>query len=147
MSDVLLFHTADGGELEIIGGEPTMADGFLSAVYLSLFGGNEDDSGRTSDVRRQWWGNFSESDPAKRYRSETQNLLIALAPTSANLRKLEAAAAADCAWLTSGGYMREVRVAASLPSINELGLSVTLVTASGEQINLPRILQPWRKAA
>jgi len=147
MTDALLFHGRDGGDVEIIGGELTLADGYLAALYLSLFGGNEDDSGRASDAKNQWWGNFGESDPAKQYRSETQYLLSALAPTPSNLRRLEAGASADCEWFIAGGYAREVRVSASLPALNQLALDVTLILASGELVNLPRILQPWRKAA
>ena len=44
--DVLLYHTPDGGEIEMVNGLVTMSGGLETMAYLCLFGGNEEDDGR-----------------------------------------------------------------------------------------------------
>ena len=78
MSDVLLSQTADGGEITVANGQVALTGGLESAVYLSIFGGNDSDSGQESTAPKQWWGNLDEPDPAGRYRGQTQYLLRAL---------------------------------------------------------------------
>lgn len=128
--DVLLFQTPDGGDIEFVAGQPTMAAGLPTAVYLSLFGGNEDDDGRDSNPRA-WWGNVDEPDPTRRYRSETQYLLRALAPTPANLRRIEDAAKRDLAWMLDRAAS-SVRVAASMPGFNRVRIVVTIEAEGAE---------------
>ncbi len=129
VSDVLLFHTADGGEIEFINGQPTMSDGLATAAYLSLFGGNEQDSGLQGDDRRQWWGNFGETDPARVYRSRTQNILRAIPAIPANLRRVEDAASADLAWLLDE-VASAVDVAASMPTLNRVVIDIGVTVGS-----------------
>lgn len=124
MTDVLLGQCDDGGEINIAGGIVELTDDFRSAVYLSLFGGNEDDDGR--DASTQWWGNLGELDTAKQYRSRVGNLLQALPPSSANLLALEDAARLDLAWLKTTGAATSVDAVASLPALNKLSLAVII---------------------
>lgn len=102
MTDVRLFHTDSGGEIDFINGQAVLADGLETAAYLSLFGGAEQDSGSKGDERRQWWGNLGENDPAKTYRSETQYLLRSIPAVPANLRRIEDTALRDLGWLMDG---------------------------------------------
>lgn len=124
MTDVLIGQCDDGGEINIAGGLVELTDDFRTAVYLSLFGGNEDDDGR--DASAQWWGNLGELDPTKIYRSRTGNLLQALPPSSANLLALEDAARLDLAWLKTAGAVKTIDAVASLPSLNKLSLVVII---------------------
>lgn len=139
-SDIYFHHTEDGGELVFLGGEPVKSDGLEAAAYISLFGGNDDDNGQPSGRARQWWGNFSEQDPTRWLRSETQYLLATLPPTTGNLRRLEAAAKADLAWLVSSGIASQVEARASMPARNSVALDIALVVATGavERFNFPR---------
>lgn len=99
MTDVALRHTDNGGEIEATNGLLTLDDGLYGAVYLSLYGGNVDDSGSNGDKPRQWWGNLSELESAGTYRSETQNALRSLPLVPASLRQIEDAVKRDLAWM------------------------------------------------
>lgn len=124
MTDVLLEQSDDGGEITVAGGIVELTDDFRTAVYLSLFGGNEDDNGL--DDAPQWWGNLDETDPAARYRSRTGHLLQALPPSSANLLALEDAAREDLRWMLDTGAANSVDAVATLPALNKLGLAITI---------------------
>lgn len=140
MADVLQFNTADGGEIEILNGRPTMTNGLETAAYLSLFGGNERDGGIAADDHLQWWGNLGETEPARRYRSETQHLLRALPAITANLRRVEAAAGRDLAWMV-GSVAEEVVAVAGMPGRNRVALDIR-ITVDGKVIPL-RFEEPW----
>lgn len=124
MTDVLLEQSDDGGELTIEGGLVELTDDLRTAVYLSLFGGNEDDD--SLDNSAQWWGNLDETDPAARYRSRTEYLLQSLPPSSANLLLLEDAVRTDLQWLLDTGAATAVDAAASIPALNKLSLIVII---------------------
>lgn len=130
ISDVRLFHTPDGGEVEIVGGTVTMGDGLETAVYLSLFGGNERDRNLEADDRLQWWGNLDERDESRRYRSETQALLRALPATTASLRRLEDAVSRDLAWLEQE-IASALEVTVSIPRVNAIAIDVVVVVKFG----------------
>jgi phage gp46-like protein len=125
--DVDLFNTADGGDIAYENGLAVMSDGLESATYLSLFGGNERDSGTEADDPLQWWGNLGEQDEAKKYRSQTQYLLRALPAISANLRRLEEAIRQDLAWMLES-FATAVDASATLVGVNrvEIETSVTI---------------------
>jgi phage gp46-like protein len=97
--DVYLFNTPNGGDIEYRNGLAVMSDGLKSACFLSLFGGNEEDSGDEGDDAKQWWGNLIEQDEARQYRSRTQYLLRTLPAIPANRGQLEDAARDDLAWM------------------------------------------------
>lgn len=128
--DVLLRHTADDGEIEFRQGVAVMQGGLETAVYLSLFGGNEDDPGG-SDETHTWWGNVGETRTVEQYRSRTQHLLQSLPPTSANLRRFEGAAAQDLGWLITEKAATKIEVFASVTNINTVHLAVA-ITAEGQ---------------
>lgn len=123
--DVLLYQTNDDGEITVEGGVVAMAGGLETAAYLSLFGGNEQDSGRADDPLT-WWGNIDEGRPERRYRSETQHLLRAIPAIPANLRRIEQAAERDLAWLVSVNAATAVSATASMPGRNRVRLVVRI---------------------
>jgi phage gp46-like protein len=125
--DVRLYQKdGDGGEIDFVGGQAVLGDGLETAVYLSLFGGNDDDSGLDADNARQWWANVEERDASKRYRSETQYLLRAAPLIPANLRRFEDAATLDLAWMTESGLASFVSVTASMPELNTVKLQIKI---------------------
>jgi len=129
--DVLLFQTDDGGEINIANGLLEMSGGLETAAYVSLFGGNENDDG-LSENGLNWWANFSETDPAFAYRSETQFLLKSLPATTANLRRIEDAAKRDLAWFIEKKVASSVVVSASIPGLNRVTITVD-IEAQGEE--------------
>lgn len=142
--DILLYQTPDDGEINVEDGLAVMSPGLETTVYLSLFGGNEDDDGRP-DNPFNYWGNIDEILPERQYHSETQNLLKSLPATSAGLRRIEAAAERDLAWLLDAGVASSVVVSASIPGVNRLDLLV-LITADGEEKEFT-YSQNWKASA
>ena len=120
--DVELFQDYDDGNVIHESGIMQMTGGFESAIYLSLDGGNEEDSGGDATANKQWWGNFSETDPQRKYRSETQSLLRSLATTSANLRLVEAAALRDLDWMKDSVSSLTVSARITKPNYVEIDI-------------------------
>lgn len=139
--DPLLFNTLDGGEISSVNGQFEMSSGLGNAAYLSLFGGNEDDAGG-DDTRLQYWANFAETEPEKRYRSETQFLLRSIPATSANLLKIEKAAERDLAWFVEVDAATAVDVIATIPALNKILITVSIV-ANGDAETFP-FLENWQ---
>src|SRR5690348_13884751 len=118
--DVRLFQTDDGGEISCVAGQLELDEGLATAVYLSCFGGNDDDSGLDGDKLRQWWGNFDETDPALQYRSQLQFLLNTLPLIPINMRRFESAAVADLIWMTDSKLASFVGATATMPALNTI---------------------------
>lgn len=114
-SDVKLFQTIDDGEISIEGGIVEMSGGLETAAYLSLFGGDED--------LKEWWGNISETDPARRYRSETQQILDTVPATSSNLIRIEDAALRDLRWFINENIASTIDVSASIPAPGRVSIA------------------------
>ena len=142
--DVLLCQTNDEGEINVVDGIVEMSGGLETAAYLSLFGGNEDDDGRDNSSST-WWANLDEVDPARQYRSETQNLLQALPATTGNLRRVEDAASRDLAWFTQNNVASSVSVSASIPGLNKLKLTIN-IEAVGEESSF-EFVENWKASA
>lgn len=127
MTDVLIYQTNDQGDIDYLEGRATLDEtGLSSAAFLSLFGGNEDDSGLEEGDPKQWWGNLTETDPERQYRSQFQNLLLGLPAIPANLRRLEDTAAADLAWMTNA-LVESVNAEASIPALNRVKVTLSFV--------------------
>jgi phage gp46-like protein len=140
VTDLYLHHTLDGGEIDIIADLFVLSDGLETAVYISLFGGNEEDSGKASDDHLQWWGNLIESDPDRILRSETQYLLNDIPATTGNLVLIEEAAVRDLDWLKKFGA-ESITATARMPRRNWIDLEIVFVIRDEEQrFNFPR---PW----
>jgi phage gp46-like protein len=123
MADVRLFQTEDGGEIELVGGQIALDEGLDSAVFLSLFGGNDDDGGLDGDKLKQWWGNVDELDETRKYRSLTQYLLRSLPLIPNNLRRIEDAAVSDLAWMLDTKLASFVGATATMPGRNTVKLT------------------------
>jgi phage gp46-like protein len=140
--DVYLFHGPDGGDITFTNGEPVLADGLETAAYLSLFGGNAEDTGLPGGLSQQWWGNCEEPVPERWLRSETQYLLATLIPNTGNLGRIESAANNDLAWLVSSGIASAVSAVASMPARNRIGLAITVLLTSAETYRFD-FSRPW----
>jgi phage gp46-like protein len=97
--DALLFETVDGGEIAIENGIFVSDAQFSSAVYLSLFGGNQDDPGKVEN-NKTWWGNHLDNiTKSEKMVSRFQSIIIGFPMTVKNIREAEAAAELDLQWL------------------------------------------------
>lgn len=114
MIDVLLTQTGDGFEITVSGGLVQLTGGIETAIVLSLAGGNIDDNGSDATEALQYWANFAEQVPARRLRSQTAALLQNLPAVTGNLRRVEEAVRADCAWLADAGIVKEIAVAVTM---------------------------------
>lgn len=123
--DVLLFQIDDDGEIIVEGGITQMSGGLETAVYLSMFGGNEDDDG-SSDNPFTWWGNLDELDPVNQYRSETQHLLQALPFSTGNLRRIEDAVNRDLVWMIEAKAATTVDVTVTIPGLNRVKIRIVI---------------------
>ena len=142
MTDVRLYQTPDGGEINYENGRLELSDTPESAVYLSLFGGNAEDSASEADDRKQWWGNRVEEDSTRHLRSRTQNLVRGLPSNSANLRRLDDAVQADLAWLVTAGVMASVEASVSLVSPKRIRIDGTMTTPDGTRYPF-KVDSPW----
>jgi len=141
MTDVLIQNTENGGDIELIDGNPTLTGGLKSAFYLALFGGNKEDNG-SENTNLQWWGNLNETDPTTHYRSRTQNLLQSLVPSSGNLRVLESTIERDLNFFIEIGAVTELTISASLVDVKKVQIDIS-VFADGEKIDI-RYLENWK---
>jgi phage gp46-like protein len=139
--DVLLCQTNDDGEINIVDGIVEMSGGLETAAYLSLFGGNEDDDGRSNNTAT-WWANLDEVDTTRHYRSETQHLLQAIPAITGNLRRIEDAAARDLAWFIEGNIASSVTVSASIPGLNKVKLNID-IEALGQESSF-EFVENWK---
>jgi phage gp46-like protein len=145
MTDVRLRNTEDGGEIDVVSGQIQMDGGLFNAVYLSLWGGNENDSGLPVDSNKEWWANKIEENVDRRYRSQTQNRLRSIPATPGNLIKIEDAVSADLEWMTKE-LKTTLAVTCSMPGFNRILIKI-VPTIDGQQ--MPDILfnEPWSTAS
>ena len=142
MTDVRIFHEADGGNIEFAGDDTVVSDikldtGLESAVYLSWFGGNERSHGHDDNNNSkhhhgpEWWGNIGEPE-ARHMKSELQHVLRDLPATSNNLLRIEDAAKRDIQWMLDEGLATKVGVTASLLGVDKVGIEAVIVIQGEE---------------
>lgn len=142
MTDVQIFQSQDGGDIKLDGGRIVTDDGIVSALYLSMFGGEMDDDGSSATESKQWWGNLIEGEPTRRYRSKTQSVLRSMPATTGNLRKVEDAVASDLAWVVETGLGTYAAGRARIPKVNTVQIDV-FTEINGERIKIPLPPMPW----
>lgn len=121
MSDVRLYQTLDDGDIVIKNGIVELEDGEASALYLSWFGGNQDDPGE-DDETLEWWGNKLETDPKLKLRSRTQFLLGNIPLTTGNVQRIRQALEADAAWTLEDGIFTSLELELAIPKPNRLSV-------------------------
>lgn len=120
-----MHHTADGGDITVTNGIVILDDGLETAVYLALFGGNQEDDGTTSTAVYQWWGTVDEPDPARQYRGELQALLLRLPATTGNLALVEGAAKRDVDRVL-GAIADDIAVSVALTGVRRIDITVNV---------------------
>jgi phage gp46-like protein len=117
MADLYLMPTNDGGEIEIVNGKPTMTDGLLVSVYLSLF-------------TPPWWGN-SVSEPSEQFSGNLSDVLNEPLTLQTRLDVIAAGRSA-LQWLIDNGIAKEIDVQAEIVTASALYILVTVTQPSGE---------------
>lgn len=114
--DLMLYPTPDGGDINLVGGQPEMDAGLWTAVYLSLFSG-------------KWWGNAI-SEQAARFADSIE----AVIRTDSNRDRLDVEEAARKAlqWLLDEGIASAVDVQATIPATGWIALTVTITEPGAE---------------
>lgn len=104
-----------------------MDPGVESAVYLSLLGGNADDSGDQGEDANTWWANLNETEEEKQLRSKTGFLLRRLPATPSNLVRIEDANTKDLAWMVDTKLASLVDSKCSMPARNSVTMAITVI--------------------
>lgn len=130
--DVILYQSNDDGEIDIVNGLVAMDGGLQTAVYLSLFGGNEGDDGLENNIFG-WWGNIGENIQSRQYVSRTQNLIYKIPATSANLLKLNDAVNSDLQWIVNDNVATSIDVEVTIPKLNKVNIVVNIISIDLEK--------------
>lgn len=130
--DVKLYQTDDNGEIRVEGGVVDMDGGLSTSVYLSLFGGEPDDSS-DQNTDKSWWGNLLETNPSFQYRSRTQHVLESLPLTLPNLLVLKEAVLEDCQYLLDEKIASDVHVEITVPTLNKVKISINVEAVGQEE--------------
>jgi phage gp46-like protein len=131
--DLLLFDTPDGGDVNIVNGVFVNDRAFNTAVYLSLFGGNKDDTGKVKN-RKTWWGNTLDGVAEnEKMISRFQAIIDGLPMSSKNIQEAETAASLDLKWISDEGMADKIEVSGTPASRNKFHLYVNIKT-SGKSI-------------
>ena len=127
--DILLIDTEDGGELVIENGLIKSDIQFSTAVYLSLFGGNVDDPGKTN-TKRSWWGNLFALTESEKIRSRFQYIINGFPMTVKNIREAEEAARLDLDWMIKEEIADKINIEGRSINQNNFELRVEILKDS-----------------
>lgn len=140
--DVLVNDSADGGELTIVNGLVMPDRGFSTAMYLSLFGGNYEDSGKV-DNSSTWWGNrFNETKENEKMISRFQSFIRSKPLTSKNLNLASDYVEKDIEWMKELGICDDVEVNISSAGNNRINIEL-VISKSGELIEKGNFTANW----
>jgi phage gp46-like protein len=127
--DLLLIETPDGGDCVLRDGLFEADRAFATAFYLSLFGGNKADSGRTKN-KNTWWGNTLAGVTEKeKIISRFQNLISAAPMNVKNIKNAEEAARQDLKWAIDEGIADAINVSGTAEGKNRFRLYVQALKA------------------
>ncbi len=97
--DVLLEADSDGFDIVLKNGLVQECVDFNTAIMISLFGGNKEDSGKVKN-NKAWWGNLvGEILENEKVVSRFQNVINGLPFSLKNIAEAESAALLDLEWL------------------------------------------------
>lgn len=130
--DVLLKDSPDGGEIEIKDGLISCDKGFSTAVYLSLFGGNEDDKG-LAESNKGFWGNCL-GDKKTRLVSRFQNVIKGCPLTPKNVLAACSAAKDDLDWMLEDKIADDISVTGRILSVTNANFHVKIMKQNANVI-------------
>jgi len=124
--DLKLIETGNGGDLVNLGNDLEVIETIYTMVYLSLFGGNVEESTVEGFVKPQsldYWANklMFGDNPSQQFNSETERTLNKTALNTAAIDKISDAVLTDLAYLKK---LFKISVTVSLPSINTVKIEI-----------------------
>jgi len=131
--DLLLADTPDGGNISIENDLFVCDRAFRTAVYLSLFGGNKEDSGKVKN-KKTWWGNSIPGvNENEKLVSRFQAGIAGMPMTTKNIQEAENCARLDLRWIIDEGIGNEIEISGSAATRNKFALAVN-IRANGESV-------------
>jgi phage gp46-like protein len=124
--DLLLYDTPDGGELAIENGLFVSDKQFSTSVYLSLFGGNKEDSGKVKN-KEEWWGNLLDISESEKLKSRFQYIITGFPMTVKNIKEAETAAQLDLQWFVKEKIADEIFIYGKAVAKNQLSLTIEIM--------------------
>lgn len=133
MSDIKLIETGNGGDIELIGKDLAMLEGFGNMIYLALFGGNP--QGRSSSAPTgkripteqafDWWGNnlLMPNDLGQQFNSLTEYTLNTTALNSSGRIQIEQAVLKDLAFMKD---FATVSVTVTIEHVDRVRITIKL---------------------
>lgn len=128
--DVKLIMTKEGFDIDIKNNFIEMTSGFESAVFLSLFGGNEEDDYSEATNKNQFWANNLQDNESGKYRSRTLKFINGSNANAQNLKLLEQNILLDLNWFIEENIADTVEADCSIPAFNELKIDIRLLRDS-----------------
>jgi phage gp46-like protein len=126
--DILLIETLDGGDFVMKDGIIMADNNYSTAIYLSLFGGNKDDSG-VIKTNKTWWGNtLKGTAESEKLVSRFQNIIRSTPLNVKNIRAAETAAVLDLSWMKEEGLVDEIEATGSTKGKNRFYVEIHLIS-------------------
>lgn len=140
--DVLLFDTQDGAEITIFNGLISMDKGFNSAVYLSLFGGDKDDTGEVVN-NNTWWGNKIQNiSENEKLVSRFQAFITSVPLISKNVKLAEGKVIQDLQWMIDDGIADSIEAEIQVVGRKDINLKI-VIAKFGEVIEAGNYSLQW----
>lgn len=144
--DLKLNQTLDGYEVAFEDGLFLSDKTFANAVRISLFGGNEEDSGKVKN-RVGWWGNYVDcGDSDRKVVSRFQYATNGTPLTFTKLKEAIAEAKEDLQWLIDSGACDDIQLSASITSSKRIDLKVEIII-DGNTVESSTFAVNWNEVA
>lgn len=129
--DILLFSTPDGGEIQVINGEPDMDGGFESAVYISIFGG---------DGESHWIEEYQKEN--EKFKCEFYNFIKGNIKSINNLNKGIKFLERDLAWIKSDTIADKINISIDDLDTKRIRVNVEIL-ANGKKLFENKYIINW----
>jgi len=141
--DLLLRDTPDGGDIVIFDGLISSDRALDTAVYLSLFGGNQEDNGKVKN-RKTWWGNTLRGvSESQKLVSRFQAIIFGLPMTTKNIMSAEEAAKLDLQWMIDEKLADEILADGRAVSNSRFHLKIQILL-KGKTVYSNTFAMLWR---
>jgi phage gp46-like protein len=132
--DLMLFPTMDGGDIQIIGGQPIMDPGMSTAVYISLFG-------------QDFWGNSIAPDNSHKLNSKLETIVAGKFKGTQTQNDIQAAALTALQWMIEDGVASAVTALATIPAPDQIMLTVGITQPGAGTPAYLKYLLNWTNQA
>lgn len=143
MKDITLYETGSGGDFFIENNDLSLSNTLVNNIYISLFGGNVEDSTTGFEIegqlREDWWANsliFSEQKQ-RQFNSETERILRNAVLNSSGRIEVIRAVENDLKHLKS---FAKILVDTTVLSSNKIAIFVKITSLDNEEEKTIKII-------